>query len=630
MCFCKRVRCVLLAVLLAFGTFPVCAYAAQTADVHTPVMDIHPEHTAYQKGEEIQIRTRLYNRSLNDLVHVRVWMEYDGADTMLVPGVTERIVDDLPYTCADDLSFRIGETKITDRIEAANNTVLRSLTLRVVRLIPKLTKFFKFLKNDLQRLFTAFMSLWSPKYTAELGECSVMYDGREIRCTFKCSYQLTAEPVEIRAAAAAKNAEQVSVQITALKNGFAGIVFGAEIAQDGSFDGLLFFVNASDGVAGIIQNTPAEVKTVARRNMDIQAGKTYTLCVQKTQGGVKAWLLNDLSEKDTAFPLFDIALTLPGDEWGLFAVDADVYADFRSSDTPYKLPEKTYCNPVHTNAPDPFVLYENGVYYMYSTNAPDRGFYADVSTDLVHWRRHSQPVAQKPDIYGEKWFWAPEVYRYNGKYYMLYSTEEHLALATADSPLGPFKKTADEFLFAERAIDGTFFFDDDGKIYMYFAYLAERSENLCVVEMEPDLLHYKPGTQTMLSVPEGWEKAVNEGPMLLKHNGIYYLTYSGDAYDQVNYCVGCMTSDSPTGPFTRVAANPVLQSNTVSPGCGHHCFAPSPDGSELFIVYHCHRSASAVHPRSVCIDRVRFAASSDGTEQLVIGGPTSTPQPMPQ
>lgn len=620
----------LLTVLFAFGVFPMYTYAAEKNAVCVPLMDVRPTRDAYAKGEEIEIVTRLYNNSLNDLYNVRVWMEYDGADTMLVPGTTERIADELPYAREEDFSFWIVETPFTDRIEATNNAFLIRLTLRTVRLIPKLAKFFAFLKNDLQRLFTAFASLWKTRYDAELGECSVTYDGREIRCVFKCRYQMTNDPVWIRATAMAKDAEQAGVQITAPQNGFGGIVFGARIAEDGSFDGLLFFVNASDGAAGIMQNTQGGIQAVARRNIDIQAGKIYTLCVQKTQGGVKAWLLNDLSEKDAVFPLFDIALSLSGSEWGLFAASADVYADFRTDDTPYVLPAQTYCNPVHTNAPDPFVLYEDGVYYMYSTNAADRGFYADVSTDLVHWKRHSRLVAQKPDIYGEKWFWAPEVYHYNHTYYMLYSTDEHLALATADSPLGPFKKTTDDYLLPERGIDGTLFFDDDGKIYMYFAYFAKSSENLCVVEMEPDLLHLKQGTQTMLSVPEGWEKRINEGPMMLKHNGTYYLTYSGDAYDQINYCVGCMTSDSPTGPFTRDTANPILQSNAVSLGCGHHCFAPSPDGSELFIVYHCHRSASAVHPRSVCIDRVRFTASADGADRLVIGGPTSTPQPMPQ
>lgn len=621
---------VLLIVALMLGALPTAAHAAAPSAACAPVLEILSGQTDYQKGEEIEFRTRLYNQSLNDLYNVRVWMEYDCADTMLVPGATERILDDLPYTRTSDLTFWVRETEFTDRIEATHNSFLIALSLRAVRLIPKLSRLFAFLKNDLQRLFTAFGSLFRSKNTADLGECSILYDGREIRCTFKCSYLLIGEPVAVRATALARGAEQASVRITAPENGFAGIVFGANVEPDGSFSGWLFYIHATDGVAGIVESTPDGTAPLARRNAALPQGGVCTLCVQRTTGGVKAWLLNDISEKDTDFPLFDIALSLPGDEWGLFATDTDVYADFQASDAPYALPAETYCNPVHTCAPDPYVLYDDGVYYLYSTNAPGDGFYADVSTDLVHWKRHGQRVADKKDLYGEYGFWAPEVYFVNGTYYMLYTAEEHLALATADSPLGPFRKAGDGFLLAEHSIDGSLLFDDNGKIYMYYAHAGAKGECLFVTEMEPNLLHCKEGTKKQLSVPEGWEDAVNEGPTVLRHNGTYYLTYSGQSYESANYGVGCMTASSPTGPFTRDKTNPVLQSNLASPGCGHHCFAPSPDGSELFIIYHRHLSSDAIHPRSLCIDRVHFAAAASGADRLVIGGPTSTPQPMPK
>ena len=198
--FAKKVLTVLLAFMLVFGALPMNAAAIEQSSACALVMDIHPERTEYQKGEEIQIRTRLYNNSLNDLYNVRVWMEYDCADAMLIPGATERIVDDLPYMHTNDLTFWIYETEFTNRIEATNNSFLKALTLRVVRLVPKLTKFFAFLKNDLQRLFTAFGSLWTSRYTAELGECYVTYNGQDMRCVFKCRYQQTGDQVEIRAA----------------------------------------------------------------------------------------------------------------------------------------------------------------------------------------------------------------------------------------------------------------------------------------------------------------------------------------------------------------------------------------------------------------------------------------------
>lgn len=629
MCSCRKMLSIILAASFVFGSVPISARAAGQANDCALFLDIFPEKTEHQKGEDVQFRTRLHNSSLNDMQNVYIWMEYDSGEAMLYPHSTERVVEALPYSDTTDLSFCVISKKSTEKIESINIPVLKSLAARAVRLFPKITRHFVFLKNDLRTFFRSFSSAQKTRYTAELGSSTVIYGGREITFTFKCSYTLTKQPVNLKTSAEAQGANRASVNFAAPKEGFAGLVFGADIQSDGNFDGWFFYINASDGTAGIAEKIQNEYKAVARRKIEIQQGKTYTLCVQKTIGGVKAWLLNNPSEKDTTFPLFDIAVSPSCDGWGTICADTGVYSDFRSDDVPYALPEKTYCNPVHTNAPDPFVLYEDGVYYLYSTNAVNDGFYADVSTDLVHWSRHSQLVADKKDLYGDYWFWAPEVYRFNGKYYMIYSAEEHIAVAVADSPLGPFKKAGDGFLLEEKAIDGSLLFDDDGKIYLYYAKL-ENTENIYVAEMEADLLHCKAGNETQLSSPEGWENNVNEGPAVIKHNGTYYLTYSGPDYRDANYSVGCMTSNSPTGPFTRDALNPVLKSNLLSPGCGHHCFAPSPDGSELFIVYHCHYSAEAVHPRCLCIDRARFVPSEDGADRFVIGGPTSTPQPMPK
>lgn len=628
---CKKMLSIILVFALAFVSLPVSGFAVSQAIECPPYLDIRPERNEYSRGEDVEISTRIHNDSLSDLYDVYMWVEYDSGEAMLYPHSTERVIDLLPYSHTADRSFSVDWRDITGKIDSMNIPVLKSLAARIVKLFPKFTRHFVFLKNDIVKLFRSFSSGFKSRYSADLGSCSVIYDGREIDFNFKCNYVLKSRPVDIRATAEAKDVNQASVNFTAPKNEAAGIVFGADIQDDGSFDGWAFYVNATDGTSGIVERRQNTFRAVAYKNVDILEGGNYTLCVQKTTGGFKAWLLNDLSQKDDTFPLFDIAISLSHDEWGLVRTSADVYSDFCSDDSQYELPEQTYCNPVQNNAPDPFVLYEGGVYYLYSTNAPNEGFYADVSTDLVHWKQQSRMVAEKKDIYGENKFWAPEVYHYNEKYYMFYSAEEHMAVAVADSPLGPFMKAGDGFLLPERSIDGSIFFDDDGKIYLYYACLTDNRQNqLYVVEMETDLLHCKESTKTKLSEPEGWEYDVNEGPTLLKHNGTYYLTYSGNSYADANYGVGCMTSNSPTGPFTRYTVNPVLQSNRITLGCGHHCFTRSPDGSELFIVYHCHYSSDAIHPRNMCIDRVRFVPSANGADKLVIGGPTSTPQPMPK
>ena len=72
---------------------------------------------------------------------------------------------------------------------------------------------------------------------------------------------------------------------------------------------------------------------------------------------------------------------------------------------------------------------------------------------------------------------------------------------------------------------------------------------------------------------------------------------------------------------------PVLVStNAKISGSGHNSVTNSPDGSELFIVYHIHTDPG--HPsgdRQVCIDRMGFR--EDGS--LYVTGPTHTPQPIP-
>src|ERR1035441_1327291 len=78
---------------------------------------------------------------------------------------------------------------------------------------------------------------------------------------------------------------------------------------------------------------------------------------------------------------------------------------------------------------------------------------------------------------------------------------------------------------------------------------------------------------------------VTEGPFMLKHKGIYYLTYSGTGADSPNYGIGYATSKSPTGPFVKYAGNPIAHRGGKVLGPGHHCVVEGPDG-KLWLVYH--------------------------------------------
>ncbi|MBQ2881309.1 MAG: glycoside hydrolase family 43 protein [Clostridia bacterium] len=295
-----------------------------------------------------------------------------------------------------------------------------------------------------------------------------------------------------------------------------------------------------------------------------------------------------------------------------------------------------YMNPVHEGLADPDILYYDGTYYLYGTNGP--GYRVYTSPDMVNWEFSGFCMETGawgiPDAY-----WAPDVEYYNGKFYMVCTVDRNLGLAVADSPLGPFEPIG-ELLLGFITFDGHIFIDDDGQAYLYYDSKYDgRQYGIygAKIDLETATIDFSTETLCVFS-EEVWESygsnggiggnKVTEGPFILKHNGLYYLTYSGGAYDYYKYAVGYAVSESPLGTFEKYEGNPIHIGNATIHGTGHHSFVETP-GGELFIVYHQHRTLTEVELRRPCIDRVRFAPTESGIDRLETYGPTTTPQPIP-
>lgn len=336
--------------------------------------------------------------------------------------------------------------------------------------------------------------------------------------------------------------------------------------------------------------------------------------------------------------------------------------------------EETFVNPV-VNGADPFVFKDtDGTYYLYVTSGGSYGYRVHTSQNLVEWEAKGYCL-RRADVYtddtvvnenGNKIynFWAPEVIKEGDTYYMVYTAQEHIGIATSDSPLGPFTNKADSYLLPEfRNIDGHFFRDDDGKVYLYFVSAGAVTYNGCTVtggnniwggefdlatqtfKTAPTLLiNYDKKYEYMFTSGKTVRDSVAEGPELLKHGGKYYLTYSASGYTDPAYAVHYATADSPLGPYTKYTHNPILRSddddcndyqNPHLYGTAHHCFTTSPDGKELIIVYHAHRTGdhtvdNGVEERRICIDLAWFDANGvlhAGRKQS--GVPTATAQVLP-
>lgn len=349
-------------------------------------------------------------------------------------------------------------------------------------------------------------------------------------------------------------------------------------------------------------------------------------------------------------------------------------------------PKSTYTNPLNVQFGDPYVLYTRGTYYMYGTGGgADKGFAAYSSKDLVNWKAegqvyfHNNPNGwSDPDAGWGGAYWAPEVYEVKGKFYLFYSaqwkqnpTNElenfRIGVAVADKPIGPFIDLANKPVFdpGYPIIDANVFFDDDGKIYLYYSracykhpvesevadlarkkgwyreveeswvYGVRLKEDFSGVIGEPVLLLRPP--VSLIDKQAEWEsrsvtsREVNrrwtEGSVIFKKGGVYYIMYSANHFGGRHYAVGYATGTSPLGPFTKAANNPVLQKNTAKggsvTGTGHNSIAYSPDGKEMFCVYHA-RTSKTGNERVVFIDRMQVKNG-----KIIVFGPTTTSQKLP-
>lgn len=306
-----------------------------------------------------------------------------------------------------------------------------------------------------------------------------------------------------------------------------------------------------------------------------------------------------------------------------------LYKDFAVKSYEADEPAKTYTNAVYENYADPEVLLHEGKYYLYGTGGSG-GYDVHVSSDLVNWKQQPKK-AVAPNLWGiSSNYWAPDVEYIDGKFYMVVTCSESIGIAVSDSPLGPFKEYHKTVLY-KGAIDGHIFVDDDGKIYLYYVHF-NNGNNIAGVQLDKNMQPIESTWKQIITPVEEWETRdgkITEGPYMLKHNGVYYLTYSGSHYINPKYAVGYATCETPLGNFDKYDLNPIMVGNSQVYGAGHHCFTTTKDGSQLIIVYHTHKSTDTIHSRKVCIDLARFSPVEGDIDRLEVCGPNITPQPIP-
>lgn len=258
----------------------------------------------------------------------------------------------------------------------------------------------------------------------------------------------------------------------------------------------------------------------------------------------------------------------------------------------------TYQNPVTdpSAGADPAVLYHEGTFYAYTTNS--KGV-VQISNDLVNWKEGPQVI---PDHL--KGAWAPEVYHHpeDGKFYMYYTSRYKIGVAVADRPDELFH---DLGFIAIPGIDAHPFRDDDGRLYLYFTHTPEFS--MYCIPMKSPIEPGGPVTRSF-EISQDWERhsfPINEGPWMIKHNGTYYLFYSGSNGQSVYYSVGYATAPTPLGPFTKYPDNPVIRHTDEIWGPGHGSFTMDRNG-QWWHLYHQKTDTKIGWRRFICLDSLEI------------------------
>lgn len=279
---------------------------------------------------------------------------------------------------------------------------------------------------------------------------------------------------------------------------------------------------------------------------------------------------------------------------------------------------------------DPTIFTENGKYYLTGTrNKAPLGFSVLESTNLTDWETPSDKgvhmlLEPGKDVFGERGFWAPQILKDKGKYFLTYTANEQVVIASSNTLTGRYSQTVAEPIDgSKKNIDSYIFKDDDGKYYLYHVRF-NRGNFLWVAEFDFKAGKIKPETlKQCFSNTDPWETTPNyksdpimEGPTVIKLNGIYYLFYSANHFMNIDYAVGYATATSPYGPWKKHPNNPIIHRSIVGENGSGHGDIFYDNKNQPYYVYHVHYSDTQVTPRRTRIVPLEFTSDPNSTDNI--------------
>ena len=228
---------------------------------------------------------------------------------------------------------------------------------------------------------------------------------------------------------------------------------------------------------------------------------------------------------------------------------------------------------------DPFILtdFENKCYYMYGTTALEKSsiaakdsFSVYKSYDLEYFSLPKTVFeGSKINFWATKDYWAPEVHKYNGKYYLFGSCKSetrHRAtqIFVSDTPDGIFTPLSDAPATPAdwECLDGTLWIEDDTP-YLVFCHewtqikdgemcAVRLSEDLSAPIGEPFVLFRASDAVGVTEIQPNSGNYITDGPFLYSENGKTKMLWS--SLFNGKYAVLTAESDSLRGTWSHLGS----------------------------------------------------------------------------
>lgn len=269
--------------------------------------------------------------------------------------------------------------------------------------------------------------------------------------------------------------------------------------------------------------------------------------------------------------------------------------------------------------PDPTVIKVGDTYWASATSnewAPLFPIFK--STDLVNWELVTYVFPDGAPGWAEKNFWAPELAydKEQDKVYAYYTARDadsgrlSVAVASADSPEGPYTDHGPLVAQEAGSIDAYEVRDRDGTLYLLWKEDGNsRGEPtpMWARQITEDRKRLVGEKHELFRNTEEWEQFLVEGISVFRRNDYFYATYSaGSCCDvQCNYKTGVARAKHLLGPWQKYAKNPVLTDNEDWK-CPGHGSVVQKDG-ELYFLYHAYsREGSVYVGREAVLEKIAW------------------------